>query len=116
MSQPIETSVTVEAHGIAVTIAGNAESNAADTLASLFGDIHVRAASEHRDVLVDLRALKFATSSCLRVFADWVLSVTESSAPYRIVFLSSPKHSWQRRSLGALVTASNGGVELRAEA
>lgn len=115
-SQPIETSVTVEAQGIAVTIVGTAESNAAEALASLFGDVHVRAASEQRDVVVDVRALRFATSSCLRVFADWVLGATEGSAPYKIVFLSSPKHSWQRRSLGALVTASNGRVEVRAEA
>ncbi len=112
----IETSIVKAGSGISVTIAGSAESRVADQLATLFGDVHTYAAAEQRDVTVDLRALQFATSSCLRVFADWVLGASENTPPYKIVFLSSARHAWQRRSLGALVAASNGHVEVRAEA
>lgn len=112
----LETMVRVDPSGIAVTLSGNAESTTADRLNGLIDDVHRQAQQAGREVRVDLRALRFATSSCLRVLANWIMQVTGDAHPYRIVFLSNPQHSWQRRSLGALVAASNGMVEVRAEA
>jgi hypothetical protein len=57
-----------------------------------------------REVVVDVRELRFMNSSSLKCFVSWFTLVQETpkDAQYSIKFLSNPKLHWQRRSLAAL--------------
>ncbi len=61
-------------------------------------------AKEIREVTVDLRALDFMNSSCLKTFVTWLGHVQEyePAQQYPIRFLSSDSRHWQARSLQAL--------------
>ena len=107
----IEVSIGVEAEQLVVMISGVAESSAAGELAALFDDVHLRASARPGRVIVDIRRLEFATSSCLRAYANWIVAAS-AAGTYRIRFLSEPKHSWQRRSLTALAGITEGLVEI----
>src|SRR5438045_1903626 len=54
-----------------------------------------------KTVRVDLRELEFMNSSCLKVFVWWLSQLNElgPDKQYKLVFHSSPKLMWQRRSL-----------------
>lgn len=98
----IKTATRAEANKIVLLVEGSAESDSVDALASAITEADQRAkADSSHEIVADIRDLEFCTSSCLKVFATWVVEMP-SPAPYKIVFLSNPKHSWQRRSLQAL--------------
>lgn len=89
---------------IELTLAGAAEGPVHE-LASALTSVHERAlAAKAREVIVDLRALEFATSSSLKAFVTWLQSIHELPAEtqYRVIVRSSAEHSWQTRSLRAL--------------
>jgi hypothetical protein len=109
----IQTNVSIEPDVITVTISGAAESGSFDQLASTFQEVHGKAsAAPAARVVVDIRQLEFATSSCLKVLANWVIGASELDTPYRVEFRSNSKHAWQRRSLHALAAVAPGIVEV----
>ena len=103
----------VDGDMVIATFVGTAESDNFEALAAFVREVD-DAAGRARRVVADLRDLGFATSSCLKVLAGWVLMVEERSAPYTVEFLSNPQHSWQRRSLRALEACAPGVVRVRA--
>ena len=88
-----------------VTLVGNADLNVKAELDRFMAAVHEEARRiGAREVVVDLKALEFMNSSCLKSFVWWISSVHELAAAhqYRINFVSSPSMYWQRRSLSAL--------------
>jgi hypothetical protein len=108
----LKTAVEVGDDAITVTLRGAAEGGTFEALAATFTEVHDKAPAR---VIVDLRELEFATSSCLKVFANWVLGASELETPYKVQFRSNPKHGWQRRSLHALAAVAPGVVEVTTE-
>jgi hypothetical protein len=105
----LSVAVEVGAEAITVKLQGAAESGTFDVLAATLAEIHGKTPAR---VVVDLRQLEFATSSCLKVLANWVIGASELDTPYKIQFHSNTKHSWQRRSLHALAAVAPGIVEV----
>lgn len=97
-----KTATHSDGNRLVLVVEGAAESDSMDALATAIqaADEQAKAASSSQ-IVADIRTLEFCTSSCLKVFATWVVEMP-TPAPYKIVFLSNPKHSWQRRSLKAL--------------
>ena len=88
-----------------VTLVGNADLNVKAELDRFMGAVHEEARRiGAKEVVVDLKALEFMNSSCLKSFVWWISSVQELAAAhqYRITFVSSAAMYWQRRSLSAL--------------
>ena len=89
---------------IELSLSGAAEGPMQKLAAALTG-VHERAlAAKLREVIVDLRALEFATSSSLKAFVTWLQSIHElgPETQYRVIVRSSAEHTWQARSLRAL--------------
>lgn len=87
---------------LTLTCSGSAEGEALDTLGATLKRLHEDALADPvRVVTADIRALEFASSSCLKEFVKWLQVVKELDEPrrYQICFQSNPAHSWQRRSL-----------------
>jgi len=102
-----------------VAFTGSAETESLDYVASALGKLHDAAlAASSRSVTVDIRALEFASSSCLKAFVSWLQRVQQldDARRYKIVFRSDNRHTWQRRSLTALSAFAAGVVEIRPEA
>jgi hypothetical protein len=100
----IELSTTVESHADVVTLtcAGTAEGTAAARMNAAFVELDQTATTTHaKTVVIDLRALEFATSSVLKVFVVWLMRVAADHR-YTVKMRSSTQHAWQKRSLAAL--------------
>jgi hypothetical protein len=99
----LETRVVRVGDELTLTCSGSAEGEALDTLGSTLKRLHEDAIAGDpvRVVKADIRALEFASSSCLKEFVKWLQVVKELDEPrrYQICFQSNPAHSWQRRSL-----------------
>jgi hypothetical protein len=103
---------------IKITLAGSAETEAHDRLVATIDAIHHEATTSSASaVVVDLRELGFASSSCVKAFVTWLQRIRELDAPkrYKLRFLSNAHHSWQRRSLNALAGFAVGVVEIETE-
>lgn len=55
-----------------------------------------------QQVSVELAALQFVNSSCLKAMVSWIYNVDTTGRPYKIRFLRDAKLRWQRTSLAAL--------------
>jgi len=109
---------TKEGDSIVLTFAGSAETEALESLAKTLEAAHTEAVDVHASaVIADIRAVEFASSSCLKVFVSWLQRVQslDDGQRYKVVFRSDNRQSWQRRSLGALAAFASGIVELRPE-
>src|SRR5262245_29656866 len=101
-----------------ITCTGFAESDSASALSAALEGVHRDAVDgAARSVVADLRGLEFASSSCLKQFVTWLKRVQalDDDHRYKVVFRSNPRHSWQRRSLGALADFAANVVEIRSE-
>ena len=88
-----------------MTLKGNADYAALDALEMLLTRSHSEATRLGvTEVVVDLRELEFMNSSCFKCFLSWVAEIQELDAEtrYKVVFLSSSKLHWQKRSLHSL--------------
>lgn len=104
-SREVRASARVTDAGVAVTLSGSAEHESAEALIAYVERVHAAAQRlRATEVEIDLRDLVFMVSSCLKAFIVWISRVEEMpvEARYRIVFLSSKQHGWQRRSLRAV--------------
>lgn len=112
-SSEFRTRLAIEAGGLTATFCGSAESDSFEQLTKFVAQIESEVARGSATlVIADLRELEFATSSCLKVFAGWLIGIEESKTPYRVEFLASQKHSWQRRSLRALAACAPSVVQV----
>ena len=84
---------------LAATVSGNADLNVRLALDRFLTALH-REARLHgvKEVTVDMRALDFMNSSCLKSLVSWVT---------QIQVLSSPTMYWQKRSLHAICCLAN---------
>lgn len=118
-TQLLSTSVSREAGTVVLTCTGFAETAALPELHGVLSGLHEDILRNPvPTVIADLRALEFASSSCLKAFVTWLQRVQELDDPqrYQIVFRSNPRHTWQRRSLGALAAFASGVVRIESEA
>ena len=107
-----------EGSTLVLTCSGCAESASFDTLSAALSAVHQDAMKRSaQSVIADVRALEFASSSCLKAFVNWLQHVQEldDGQRYKVRFRSNPRHSWQRRSLGALAAFAAGVVEIETE-
>ncbi len=90
---------------LTVKLTGNADLNVKTDLDRFLRDLHSETGETGtQEIRVDVRALEFMNSSCLKGFVNWILSVQEQppDRQYRITFISNAAMQWQRRSLHAL--------------
>jgi len=95
---------------LAATVSGNADLNVRLALDRFLTTLH-REARLHgvKEVTVDVRALDFMNSSCLKSLVSWVTQIQDlpRGQQYRVTFLSSPTMYWQKRSLHAICCLAN---------
>jgi hypothetical protein len=118
-SKLLSTTTSHDGGNVVITCLGSAETEALSTLASALDAVHKDAIETSAgSVIADIRGLEFASSSCLKAFVTWLQRVQEldDDHRYKVKFRSNPRHSWQRRSLGALAAFASGVVEIDTEA
>jgi hypothetical protein len=104
---------------VLLTCSGSAETEELAALHSVLSGLHDDILRDPvKNVIADIRGLEFASSSCLKAFVTWLQRVQELEDPqrYLITFRSNPRHTWQRRSLGALAAFAAGVVRIETEA
>ncbi|HSN99488.1 MAG TPA: hypothetical protein VLS89_14430 [Candidatus Nanopelagicales bacterium] len=105
--EPTDLRVAAEHEGDALTIRleGTADMRVSEALDRVLTRVHEEAQRlAVARVRVDLRALDFMNSSCLKSFVTWISNARDLATPrrYAIHFISRPEILWQRRSLNAL--------------
>jgi hypothetical protein len=99
-----------------VLLKGNADTLVLARFSHYMRSLHAEVSDQHvPEVHVDTGKLFFMTSSCLKVLVAWLRSITELGPEkrYKVVFLSNPDLSWQRRSFDALRHIADGLVTVR---
>jgi hypothetical protein len=94
-----------EAEQLNVAMFGSADGRVFEPLKSFFERVHQVAVERSLPVVtIDLRALEFMSSSCIKVFVSWLLKIQELAPErqYRLEFISARGIGWQRRTLAAL--------------
>jgi hypothetical protein len=107
--------ISFRTSGTELAIAGVADTEGAEPLAAALAELHRTAlARSATEVTVDLAELEFASSTAIKEFVSWLQLVMELSTEqrYRVRFKSTPKHSWQTRSLRALAAFAGDVVEV----
>jgi hypothetical protein len=115
----LSTSTSRDGETVVLTCTGSAETECLDSLSQVLKTLHENAVlNPPRTVIADVRGLEFASSSCLKAFVTWLQSVQEldDGHRYQVLFRSNPRHSWQRRSLGALAAFAAGVVRIESDA
>jgi hypothetical protein len=115
----LSTNTTLDGATLVITCTGSAETDAFAELVTALDAVHNDAMRRSApSVVADIRGLEFASSSCLKAFVTWLQRVQEldDEHRYKVRFKSNPRHSWQRRSLGALAVFAAGVVEIDADA
>ena len=95
---------------IHVRLAGTADLTVKQQLDRVLRDVHVQMLETHgAQVSVDVSAVEFMNSACLKAFVTWVSSVhAMEEGRYQITFLFRPDVWWQRRSLRPIVAIGDG--------
>ena len=107
--------LAADASEFAVRLSGNADLRALEPLGRLVSEVHAAACRLRvAKVIVDVRALDFMNSSCLKNFVSWLNGVQALPVEqhYRVHFISEPKQLWQRRTLLALRSFAIGLVTI----
>jgi hypothetical protein len=107
-----------DGNALVLTCTGSAETEAFEALSDALSNVHDDAVKRSApQVIADVRELEFASSSCLKAFVTWLQRVQEldDDHRYKVKFRSNPRHSWQKRSLGALAAFAAGVVEIETE-
>ena len=111
----LTTSTAREATMLVFTCSGCAETEAFAKLAAALDAVHQDATQHPTQVVVaDIRELEFASSSCLKAIVTWLdrIQDLDDTHRYKVRFRSDARHSWQRRSLGALAAFAGDIVEI----
>ena len=93
-----------EADKLTIKLTGEGNLDAVDAIRTVLTGAHSEAQRVGvKEVVIDLTELEFLTSSGIKHFVSWLREASLlGDEAYAIRFLSSPKVSWQRRSLQAL--------------
>ena len=94
-----------EGEAIRLSLAGDANLNAAEPVARLLMSVHNEAKRlQVRSVIVDFSKLEFINSACIKRFVTWISHVRDLDAQsqYQIRLVANDKVPWQRRSMSAL--------------
>jgi anti-anti-sigma regulatory factor len=90
--------VSEEDAALILRLRGTADMAVADKLAKGLEQSHAEAVqSKFKLVCVDLQAVYFVNSTCLKNFVTLVMRAKESG--YKVRFLLNPRLSWQRRAV-----------------
>lgn len=101
---------TFREQGISVQLSGTADLLAKKVLDEFLAKLHLVAQERRaKEVIVDLKELKFLNSSCLKGIVTWISNVKQLAAEnqYQIVLMCNPDRNWQRRSLMQLWSLAN---------
>ena len=86
---------------------GSAEAQSLQAMRVAIDALH-SAALEHRarQVIVDLRALEFASAACVLLLVHWVQRVEQldEAARFKIVLRGDAREPWQQRSIPLLAS------------
>lgn len=108
---------SLEEPDLLVRFSGTGDLDAIEALATFLPKVHAAALElGAREVKFDFRDLEFMNSSCFKAFVTFIDSARSSAASYRIRFITSPQHHWQRRSLEALRRLAMGLVTIQPDA
>jgi hypothetical protein len=90
---------------ITLRLWGTADLCVVEPLAETLSAVH-RAALRlgTKRIAVDITALEFMNSSCVKCFVSWLAGVQSGrdTIPYSVHFISNPAMHWQRTSLRAI--------------
>lgn len=101
---------------IGVRFAGTGDLDAIETLSSYLPRVHEQAVTHQvREVQFDFRELEFMNSSCFKAFVTFIDTAKTLGTAYRICFMTTTKHYWQRRSLEALRRLAMGLVVIQSD-
>lgn len=106
----------LDAEALRLVFAGTGDLDAVTSLGALLPKVHQQAA--HHGVLevqFDFCALEFMNSSCFKAFVTFIDNAKTVAARYRIRFITTSKHYWQRRSLEALRRLAVGVVLIQSD-
>jgi hypothetical protein len=94
----------LEQAGVAVRFSGTADLTVKAHVDRFLCQVHAEACRiDVPAVSVDMSALEFINSSCLKAFVTWITTVQEmAQGRYQISFLFKPAREWQQRSVEAL--------------
>jgi hypothetical protein len=109
-------SVSIADSALDMRLAGTADLNVRKQLDAFLASVHALASQRAvTRVTVDMRALEFMNSSCLKGVVSWIGTVHEAppDRQYRIVFLAKTGSRWQRRSLFALSAVATNLVSIQ---
>jgi len=107
---------SLENEKLCVTFAGTGDLDAVASLGAFLPKVHQQAISHGvEEVVFDFCALEFMNSSCFKAFVTFIDSAKTIGASYRIRFITSSKHYWQRRSLEALRRLAMGLVIIESD-
>lgn len=88
-----------------ISMSGSATSYRPDGLRGYLRKLHAEGLRLSVDeVAVDMKDLEFMNSAGFSTLIDWLVSLQEEEEGkrYKVRFVSSKEHQWQRRSLNAL--------------
>ena len=95
----------LDADGLRLRMSGSATSYRPDGLRGYLKTVHAEGLRlAVQEVAVDMTELEFMNSAGFSTLIDWLVALQEESEEkrYKVRFISSKEHQWQRRSLNAL--------------
>jgi hypothetical protein len=82
---------------------GTAEAVSEPTMTSALNAVRSAAKEHPREIRIDLRAIDFLHSGCLKYLVSWIAPLQNRAADtYRIVLLWDPSMNWQKRTIYVL--------------
>ena len=91
--------------GAVLRLVGSADSSVTAPLGRLLSELHEElSAKKVREVVVDMTAVDFMSSACVKSFLIWIETLQElpPESRYRIRMRSNPAILWQKHGLQAL--------------
>ena len=98
-----------------VEMRGTADLPAQPHLTTLLTKVHEVAGGRRLEVVaVDMRAVEFMSSGCMKQFVTWLLGIEdlERASQYRVRLVENPRHHWQHRSFEVLRSFAPDIVEI----
>ena len=107
---------SLEAGVLRIVFAGKGDLDAVSTLAAFLPRVHQQAVVHGvGEVQFDFCSLAFMNSSCFKAFVTFIDTAKTIAVDYRIRFITTTEHYWQRRSLEALRRLAMGIVSIQSD-